>query len=1531
MIRMLRSAKLLLLAVGCPLLCLLLASGYARAQADTPAAPAIDSVTPGDGLLTVAWSEPTDTGTSGIIAYDLRHIETSDDEAVDANWTMVDDAWTSGDDSLEHTVYGLESGVRYDVQVRAVNARGDGAWSATSTGTPVDHGNSRGTATELGLNASIVGAIGSGSDQDFFKITLSEASGIFVYTTSYITGFLYTTGELQDSTGSVIKTDDGDTSFRQYGPQLFLWDTLQPGTYYIKVIAFGSATGAYTLHTQTVPDTAGTTDAADLALDGFANGILGPAADDEDYFKIELSQTTDLMLRVSRANSNLDTEGALLDSDGMEIAAHDDSFFTGELNRQFLIRERLEAGVYYLRVGNTSGGSYRVCQGYTPEFYRGVWIRCPSAVLKSPSTEAGPYLVSAVAVTPPGGSRSSARPLTLGEDALTGGRIDRAGDADYFRITVDELTHVRVRAVSASVETDGALLNSRGSPVETYVSERDYVPGGLGFALYASLDAGTSYIKVTAGDGAETGSYTIMAAVDTVYTAFIDHCSAMSTDYDDPLYGCQWHLNNTGQNTGLVAGTPGEDINVQEVWDAGNLGAGANVAVVGNGLYYDHDDLRDNVNRARNQDYTGRGDVFERYFDHGTQVAGIIAARDNSLGGRGVAPRATVYGYNWIRNTTFANLVDAMTRNLDDTWVSNSSWGPLNGPGLDSAPRPWELAVDAGVANGFDGKGIFYAFAGGGGGRLGDNSNLSGYANYYAVTAVCAVNDLGQRSAYSEQGANLWLCAPSSDRSQSRQSIVTTTNYNRYEQDFGGVAASTATVSGVAALVRSANQDLTWRDVKLILAASARKNDSANSGWATGALKYGSDTQRYNFNHEYGFGVVDAKAAVDLAESWTSPPPLRKESAASAEDLGLNIPAGGSRVSSSVTIGAGVSFVEFVEVNASFNHPSFRDLKVELVSPSGAVSTLSVPYDSTEKYPLRSSFRFGSARHLGENPAGMWTLRMTDTVTGNTGVLESWRLTVYGHRASAGAPAIASVTPESGKLVIAWTDPDATGVTAYDVRHIESSATDKADANWTVQDDAWTSGALEYTFSGLTDSTQYDLQVRAVTAAADGDWSATATGTPGESAVTAPTIDSVRADDGAIAVKWTAPTAPTATTTAYDLRYIRNDASDKADANWSVEDDAWTTGDVDFDYAVTELKNGVLYDVQVRAVSANGDGAWSATASATPADHGDALSAATPLPPNTPVGGTIDPGGEVDYYKLELSRSTGVWIYTTDSTDTVGDLLDSNGLPIDDNDDGNVLPNPENFFLWGTLDAGTYYIKVSGYESAEGAYVMRARTFPDTSSRSNAATLELGGSASGMLDPGGDEDYFKLVLSEAAVVNIRSSGFPDTIGELLNRGGGQIAENDDGYLQIRSLHFLINESLAAGTYYVRVSGFEEDTGPYTVYATAAVEPGRHGCHRAAPDPWRNSRWDHRPVGRRGLLQHNGHGSHPGGNSCCEQCGNPRRRIARQRQQYGPSRPGPRGRRPHRIHDPSPPRRRDLLRQGDRRREHGHRTLHDHGL
>ena len=515
---------------------------------------------------------------------------------------------------------------------------------------------------------------------------------------------------------------------------------------------------------------------------------------------------------------------------------------------------------------------------------------------------------------------------------------------------VSETTRIFVGAVSETVNIDGELLDENGNSVPIFPHNISFGGGPYLFFLHDRLDAGTYYIKVTSSDtddtDDDTGPYTIRAFEDGRYNRFLTRCSNIDrpSTVQDPQYGCQWHLNNEGQ---LKDGTSEEDINVEAVWDDSNLGAGINVAVVDDGMDYTHDDLSANVVASRNHDYTaGEGEattyIYHPLEDHGTAVAGLIAARDNSLGVRGVAPRATIYGYNLLLDSTDENEADAAQRDLD-TDVSNNSWGPYDGPGLDAAPSIWEMAVEKGITEGSDGKGIFYVWAAGNGGRRGDNSNLDGYANHYGVTAVCAVNDQGQRAAYSEEGANLWVCAPSNDSSRDRHGITTTDNDDFYRNNFGGTSAAAPIVSGVAALVRSADTALTWRDVKLILAASARQNDADNTGWEDGALQYGSDTDRYHFNHEYGFGVVDAKAAVELADGWTTLPTLEKETARTSKTLNLHIP-DRSTVSNSITMGSDVEFIEFVEINADFDHTAFRDLQIELTSPAGKVSVLSVPY-----------------------------------------------------------------------------------------------------------------------------------------------------------------------------------------------------------------------------------------------------------------------------------------------------------------------------------------------------------------------------------------------------------------------------------------------------------------------------------------------------------------------------------------------------------------------------------------------------------
>lgn len=741
--------------------------------------------------------------------------------------------------------------------------------------------------------------------------------------------------------------------------------------------------------------------ATDLPLGSSIAGRTGHG-DDRDVFRLDLtgrSGSTDVWVY---ATGELDSVAWLYDS-GENLLAFNDDGFIGTQRSGFHIRWVLPRGVYYLAV-----------RGFRDE--------------DTGLREIGDYVVHAAVATDPGSTVETATRLAV--DTLAPGKIDSNRAADYFRIDLSETTNLTVDAINLFLvypvgpeEFDilpvsplaVEVLDSDGAEMSVNIYETiariDGEPHPAGFFIRDDFEPGAYYFKVTTPPGVASHPvpYTFGVFEDTEYTELVERCEARTRslgnpEISDPLYACQWHLERLG----------GGDVNVESAWAQGATGEGVNVAVVDDGMYFTHEDLKDNVDTSRNHDYTGSGSIYIPLEHHGTHVTGIIAARDNDVGVRGVAPRATVYGYNYLAaETTTLNRADAMSRHRADTAVSSNSWGPIDGPGVTPSESFWEQAVDASLRSGYGGKGVFYAFAGGNGHEMGDDSNLDGLANYYGVTAVCAVNDHDTRSGFSEMGANLWVCAPSNDLSDLHQGILTTENNDRYFEEFGGTSASTPIVAGVAALMRDVNPDLTWRDLKLILAGTARKNDAANPGWQEGARQYGSasDAHRYHFNREYGFGVVDAGAAVRFARGWITAPPLQTAAVTSGQlDVAIpDAPLDGAptTVTRTLALESGVEFTEFVEVTASFRHTSFRDLEIELISPSGTVSRLVGSFDALSNdfdlVVLNGDYRFGSARHLGEDPNGTWQLRITDRIPSVGGVLRSWSVRVYGH---SGTPTI---------------------------------------------------------------------------------------------------------------------------------------------------------------------------------------------------------------------------------------------------------------------------------------------------------------------------------------------------------------------------------------------------------------------------------------------------------------------------------------------------------------------------------------------
>lgn len=489
----------------------------------------------------------------------------------------------------------------------------------------------------------------------------------------------------------------------------------------------------------------------------------------------------------------------------------------------------------------------------------------------------------------------------------------------------------------------------------------------------------------------------------------------------DPLFVNQWHLNDNNASQ--------QGINVQSAWSvcgAGNTcrGEGIRIAVVDDGLQIAHPDLVANIASGLSYNYlTDSNDPTpaDPGNAHGTSVAGIIAARDyNDEGVRGIAPRANLVAYNLLTYFTFETEADAMTRGSPDVHISSNSWGFEDNTGeLLETSLSWKTAINSGLANGRNGLGTIYVFAAGNGGLSVDNSNYDGYANHRAVIAVAALKDTGSKSSYSEAGANILISAPGGEFCSGGPVITTTdltgvSGYNtnstvddysnkNYTQCMNGTSAATPMVSGAVALMLQANPNLGWRDVRYILATTARQNESSDPEWATNGASPGLP-----INHKYGFGALDVDAAVAKAKVWTN---LGQQLTVEAnQQVGRAIPDNiASGITDTININAsGITHIEAVEItfNAA-DHSYAGDLQIILTSPAGTKSVLAqthacLQWNGTSYVslqPCSSSYNnwvFSSVRQLDEAADGVWTLTVKDGAKFDTGTFQSWALKIYG-------------------------------------------------------------------------------------------------------------------------------------------------------------------------------------------------------------------------------------------------------------------------------------------------------------------------------------------------------------------------------------------------------------------------------------------------------------------------------------------------------------------------------------------------------
>ena len=332
-------------------------------------------------------------------------------------------------------------------------------------------------------------------------------------------------------------------------------------------------------------------------------------------------------------------------------------------------------------------------------------------------------------------------------------------------------------------------------------------------------------------------------------------------------------MSNTGQN----GGTNGLDINVCDAW---NITQGQNVvvAVLYHGLEINHPDLSNNIHPL-SYDTESNTSPSLVLGNHGVACAGIIGAvKDNNEGIAGVSPQAQLMS---ISNSLGPNPNSRIKRADGINWavqngadIISNSWG--SGVQYDVI----DDAIDNALTNGRNGLGTIIVFSSGNG-----NGTVSYPANSNEnIIAVGAMNPCGERkNPGSCDGENLWgsnygnqldimapgVLIPTTDRqgtngyNPQNENDPNYSGYNNYYSKFNGTSSAAPHVAGVAALILSVNPNLSVQEVNDIIESTAQK---------VGNYNYSNNSNRPNgtWNNEMGYGLVDAYAAVQLAQSYSN-------------------------------------------------------------------------------------------------------------------------------------------------------------------------------------------------------------------------------------------------------------------------------------------------------------------------------------------------------------------------------------------------------------------------------------------------------------------------------------------------------------------------------------------------------------------------------------------------------------------------------------------------------------------------------------
>ncbi|NEQ51486.1 MAG: S8 family serine peptidase, partial [Leptolyngbya sp. SIO3F4] len=425
---------------------------------------------------------------------------------------------------------------------------------------------------------------------------------------------------------------------------------------------------------------------------------------------------------------------------------------------------------------------------------------------------------------------------------------------------------------------------------------------------------------------------------------------------------------------------------------------------------------------------------------HGTAVAGIIgASANNGIGGVGIAYESNIFGFKtYGSNTSLDRFLLQTAAAIHSTYdpqntnhhadIINMSIGTsFAGNFFDEqtafSPNMAVLnqTINNAAALGRNTLGTILVKSAGNSRADNQNTNSSSWnANPHTIS-VAAIEQSGFVSEYSTPGSSLLVSAFGTPGQVVTTDRIGTEGYNRdffendYTNGFNGTSAAAPMVSGVVALMLEANPNLGWRDVQEILAYSARHVGSPAGTRIDTDEKYiwdfnGADNWNgggLHFSNDYGFGLVDAKAAVRLAETWNVAPQTSHNTVAISQDfLDGQAQLTSSGGSSQQVVNNSLD-IEHVEVTVSFTQwVDHGDLGMRLISPTGTSSILiNQSGNDNESFVNEFSPRqwtFVSNEFRGEDTAGAWTIELfdMDNLASSPIVIDDINITFRGQAAS---------------------------------------------------------------------------------------------------------------------------------------------------------------------------------------------------------------------------------------------------------------------------------------------------------------------------------------------------------------------------------------------------------------------------------------------------------------------------------------------------------------------------------------------------